>query len=281
MSDGTVVEPAGRPADAGTAPLRAFADRLAAVLRADERIAAAWLTGSLARGAADAWSDVDVLIAVRGPDFPAFVADWRALVDRVGPTVMARRFGPDDRPIVTAVTPDWLRFDIVIGSADDRRPYSYAATLLFDREGIAERAAPAPAARDPLAGLPFLVEEFIRGLGLLPIVIGRDELFVAMFGVAVFRNHLAELMLLETGGRRGGAKRLNPFLTDEQRAALATLPAPVLTRESLIRCHVACAELFLPRARRLMRRHGMAYPEEFERATRAYLHRTLGLTLAL
>lgn len=35
-------------------------DRLVASLERDERVVAAWLSGSLGRGTADAWSDVDV-----------------------------------------------------------------------------------------------------------------------------------------------------------------------------------------------------------------------------
>ncbi len=268
-----------RQAGDGAAEQRAFLDRLTAVLRADERIRAAWVTGSLARGLADAYSDVDVLIAVRDADFRDFVERWRDLLDRVSPTVLARRIGPDDAPILNAITPDWVRFDIVIHPAANPRPRAGAAELLFDRDGIDERvrAVPAPQ-RDPLARLPFLVEEFIRGLGLLPIVIGRDELLVAMFGVAILRNHLIDLLLLENGVERGGAKRVNPLLTEEQRRALANLPPESPTHESLIEVHLAYARLFLPRARRLLAEHGLPYPEAFERATFAYLRRTLGAT---
>ncbi len=109
-------------------------------------------------------------------------------------------------------------------------------------------------------------------------MIGRDELLVAMFGVAILRNHLIDLLLLENGVERGGAKRVNPLLTEEQRRALANLPPESPTHESLIEVHLAYARLFLPRARRLMAARGRPYPEAFERATFAYLRRTLGAT---
>ncbi|CAA9583926.1 MAG: hypothetical protein AVDCRST_MAG19-4424 [uncultured Thermomicrobiales bacterium] len=56
-------------------------DRLVASLERDERVVAAWLSGSLGRGTADAWSDVDVWVVVADAEaanvieaLPAFVA---------------------------------------------------------------------------------------------------------------------------------------------------------------------------------------------------------------
>ncbi len=68
-------ETLGQPASGGDAPQRALLDRLVAALGEDERILAAWVIGSLARGDADAYSDVDVLVAVRAEDFAALVVD--------------------------------------------------------------------------------------------------------------------------------------------------------------------------------------------------------------
>ena len=95
----------------------------------------------------------------------------------------------------------------------------------------------------------------------------------------LLRGYLIELFLLANGSPRGGAKRLNPLLTEEQHQALTGLPALAPTREAVIAGHVACAGLFLPRARRLMADRGVPYPDAFERATLAYVHRTLGLSL--
>jgi predicted nucleotidyltransferase len=281
MGGAAMGEQAAQPAESETGAQWAFVERLTVALGADERVLAIWLMGSLARGTADRYSDVDTRIAVRDAEFPAVVEGWRELVDRVGPTVMRRRFGPPDDPIVTAITPDWLRFDIAIQPASSTKGRGYdVARLLFDRDGTGARSrVTAAAPPDPLARLPSVVEEFIRGLGLLPVVIGRGEFFVAMFGATILHNHLHDLMLMETGSRRHGAQRLNPLLTGEQRQALAALPHPMPDRASLIESHLACARLFLPRARKLMGEHGLPYPEEFERALARHLRRALGVTL--
>ena len=50
-------------------------------------------------------------------------------------------------------------------------------------------------------------------------------------------------------------------------------------RESVVESNLALTRLFLPRARRLHQRLGIDWPEDFERATRAYLLRELELSL--
>lgn len=238
------------------------------------------MIGSFARGP-DAYSDVDVLIAVRDADFSAFVEHWPAVIARVTPTIFVRQIGPANKPTITAITPDYLRFDITISAATSQDAHGYdAAVPLFDHDGLAARTTfGTTAARDPLNRLSLISEDFLRVLGLLPVVVGRGEFLIGLTPVMLLRDYLIDLLLLENGRQRGGAKRLNPLLTDEQRHVLVNLPPLIPTRESVVEGHLACARLFLPRARRLTAAHGHPYPEEFERATLAYLRRTLGLAL--
>lgn len=260
---------------------RAFVARLTAALRADERIMAAWLIGSLARGVADAYSDIDTLLAVRDADLPALIDDWSTFLAAIATTVFAQRLGAPDRPTITAITPDWTRFDLTLHPATDSRPHTYGAvTLLFARDGFTPPAVPAAApGRDAAPRLPAIVEEFIRVLGLLPVAIGRGEYLAGLTPVMLLRGHLIDLFLIANDAPRGGAKRLNPLLTAEQRRALERLPPLVPTRDAIIAGHLACARLFLPRARALMAQRGLPYPEAFEQATLAYLQRELEIAL--
>lgn len=57
--------------------------RLVELARADERIVAAALTGSLGAGRGDEWSDIDLAFALDdGVDIAAIVEDWTALLSR-------------------------------------------------------------------------------------------------------------------------------------------------------------------------------------------------------
>jgi hypothetical protein len=58
--------------------------RIEAALRADERVVAAWLAGSLGRGTADALSDIDLWVIVRDEAVDAVVAGPHAFVTGVG-----------------------------------------------------------------------------------------------------------------------------------------------------------------------------------------------------
>lgn len=274
-------------AGSGTAALLDFAARAADALRADERVRALWLTGSLAAGTGDAWSDVDLRAAVRGDVFAALRDErerWRDLVEVISPLVWARRWpGPPDEMILGAITSDYVRFDLVAQSADDVRPrHLVAARPLFDKDGLAERLTlTAPEMRDPLARLPEVVEEFIRLVGILPMVVGRDDVPMGMEGQMGLHGLLIALLLMESGIDRfsSGKRHVVASLDEEQRAVLASVPVLAPNMESIIAGRVAYARLFLPRARRLMAAHDLPYPQAFEDATRAHLLAVLGLAI--
>jgi predicted nucleotidyltransferase len=200
--------------------------------------------GSLARGEADAYSDLDLLAIVDDP--AAF--DAEAVVREATETVLLRRlpFG------VVAVTPDWLRLDLVVRAAD-----------------APERAAEPPDVRG-------LAEEFLRVLGLLPAVAGRGEWIVGSDGVWLLRLLLVQLCLASNGETAvTGVKRLNAKLTSEQRSDIEALPPVAAARDAVIEGHLAVARAFLPRARAMVD----DWPAPLEDATREHLRRELDLLL--
>ncbi len=58
----------------------ALLHQIEVALRADERVVAAWLTGSLGRGNADALSDIDLWVIVRDDAVAAIATDPRGFV---------------------------------------------------------------------------------------------------------------------------------------------------------------------------------------------------------
>lgn len=266
------------------AKLTTFAEQAAVILRQDERIRILWLTGSLAKGTADAQSDVDLRVAVRAEDFATIDQWWQDLLNQVGPLVWKYRWpGPPDEAILGAITVDYLRFDVVIQSLHDTRPRTLgAAQLIFDKDGWAGHLLlTTPSPHDLYAHLSVLVEEFIRLLGMLPIVVERNDVPIGMEGQLALHSMLISLLLLENGIDRmtTGKRHVAAFLNEEQRAILAQVPSLAPTMDSLIRGRVAYGLLFLPRARRLMEAQGQAYPGAFEAATKEHLWETLGLRL--
>src|SRR2546430_16828161 len=90
-------------------------------------------------------------------------------------------------------------------------------------------------------------------------------------GAGLLRWSLVELFLVENGAQRGGMLHLNRYLTAGQRALLEALPTEPFELTG------ALAREFLPRARALMAAHDQPYPDDFERATLAYLDGLTGL----
>jgi hypothetical protein len=257
-------------------------DAAARVLRDDPGIEAAWLGGSLGRGAGDAFSDVDLVALVRPPAGPAETGlRYGRVVGRIAqPVLVNPLFGGR---IVNVVTADWRRFDISFVAPDELGRYDAARLVpLFNRgEHAPPRKDAAPYRTSPETALA-LANEFLRVLGLLVVADGREEWTLAVGGAEILRRLVLNAMLEDNGvgpDQRGGALRRNPFLTDGQRRALEGLPPVAANRDSVFAANLALAALFLPLARRLVERTGAAWPADFEAATRRHLQARLGLIL--
>jgi predicted nucleotidyltransferase len=117
----------------------ALLGRIVRALEADPRVAAAWLLGSFGRGEADAWSDLDLHVAVADEHVEALLIERPALYARVGRAVLIQ----DEMP---SNVQEGARFQLVIfrGPVEvdwnvgplglARRPH--ASVLLFDRAGV-------------------------------------------------------------------------------------------------------------------------------------------------
>ncbi|PWT73184.1 MAG: hypothetical protein C5B60_08570, partial [Chloroflexi bacterium] len=210
------------PHHTDTRRLTTFAEQAAATMLQDERVRILWLTGSLATGTADAQSDVDLRAAVRVEDFEKIDEWWPDLLDELIPTVWKHRFpGPPDEAILSAITTEYLRFDLVIQSAQDRRPRTLeAAQALFDKDDLAQEFVLTLASpHDLYSQLPSLAQDFIRLLGMLPIVVEREDVPIGMEGQLALHSMLISLLLLENGIDRTfrGKRHVAAHLDDEQR----------------------------------------------------------------
>lgn len=116
------------------------------VLRDDQRVGAAWLCGSFGRGEADAWSDLDLRIAIDDAAFPSFLANLPALYEQVGHPILVQwemdSSTMTDGRFQLVVYPGPVEVDWVFGPASKatRLPETQ---LLFDRIGVPV-AAPQP-----------------------------------------------------------------------------------------------------------------------------------------
>ena len=276
------MEIAGLPP--ATPELGALIERAARVAAQEERILAAWLAGSFATGRADAFSDVDFHCVVEDGDVAWFRENWAALAARMTDAVHI-----DAIPGLLgglAITTRWQHLDLVFHPRSEFRVRSGAALWpLFDRTG--QLLPPEPrreAAGDDEPYFPTrVVNLYLYLLGNLAVVLGRGELLLACNGAIARRDAgLVQLMLAENGVHKSdGNKRLNRYLTGEQRAFLEALPPVAAGRASVIEFDRRVAAEFIRRGRALAQRTGADWPAAYERATLDFLKRSLGVEIGV
>ncbi|GAB3742941.1 aminoglycoside 6-adenylyltransferase [Microlunatus parietis] len=252
--------------------------RILEVVESDRRIRGLWLSGSLARGTADAGSDLDLVLAVADEEFDAFVEGWRDWLARITPTLVAKAI-PNSKLVFYALAEDICRIDAVI------EPVSKVATsghrtrvAVIDRDGLhATLPAAEPGPGPDLTKINLLIEEFWRIQSIFPAMINdRKDLLCALSGVQASGTMLYDLFVetnqpLPPMGVKQFAARLQP----DQSAVLLGLPAVAPERDLLIKADLAVCEAMATAGRAAAERVGAEYPERIASAVRAHHRATL------
>lgn len=255
--------------------------RLQAFLDGMPHVDAAWLAGSLGAGGGDAFSDVDLLVLVGDGKLEEAQRAIVSELDTVSPPVLVNQlFGGR---VINVVSKGWQRFDFVLVQKGELSRYnSGRLTLLFNRSDATPPARKDIPYRPQAAALAPIVQEFLRVLGLLSVVMGREEYVIALSGIEHLRRLTIDLMLEDNAvspAARGGALHRNPLLSMEQRVALKSLPPLSANRDSVLEGHRAFAAIFLPRAKALAARIGMEWPDALEAAARTHLLHSAGIVI--
>lgn len=247
-----------------------------AALEPMEAVRGLFLSGSFGRGTADAWSDVDLIALAPPEDHAALAADWRRTLEAITPIVFWQEL-PRGGILLNAVSEEWLRCDLAITDDIGRRARNTVRPLI-DRDGVYDALPDTLPPRGPDVGtVRYLIHEFIRMLGLMPVCLGRGEYVTMVLGVGMLRGHLEALLMQDvTAPDPGGILHQSRLLPPEQMQLLYALPYPGPEREALIEANFAIAREFMPRARAMAERLGIEWPEAFEAATRRRLQATLG-----
>jgi len=249
---------------------RVLFERANQVLSNDHRVRSITTGGSVGAGTADQWSDLDLAIVTEPDHYDEFISDWPNWLERITPTVFART--PIASFIINTITDDGLTLDLVIwsGEAPARRPPT-KYPVGFSRTGFDN-------IRD---ALEYAVAEQLRGLaGPFISLIQRGEHLRHLAGVPHVLGLLTTVFLAETGEAPPTTKVWNRTYTEEQRDAVAALPAVRATRDDLIAFDLAIANLIVDRARPLFQQHDLDWPTGLARVAAARLRDELGIETA-
>jgi Nucleotidyltransferase domain len=245
---------------------RVLLERVNEVLGGDNRVRSVTAGGSVGAGTADQWSDLDLTIVTDPARHDEFVSDWPHWLERITPTVFART--PIAPFIVNTITDQGLTLDLVVwsGEAPAYRPRTgYPVGFSSTRFGSIRDA------------LDYAVAEQLRGLaGPFISLIHRGEHLRHLTGLPHVLGLLTTVFLAETG-EAPPAKTWNQTYTEEQRGAVAALPAVRATRDDLIAFDLAVANLIVDRARPLFGRLGLDWPAGLARVAAARVRDELGI----
>ncbi len=241
--------------------------QIAEALEADERVRALWLSGSVGRGAADAGSDLDLVVTVRSVEAFAEPDVW----DVVDPVITIPI--PGLRGCFALTTREGLRIDVVLetpadvaGSPYDRR------VCVFDRDGL-EPPTPTELAGGPdVDRMQAIVTEFLRQTAIFPAaVVAREDWLLGQAAVHHYRVMLYDLFVQANQPLPPmGVKQWSSRLTGEQRAILRALPMPAAERDDVVAAMRATREAIRTHGRAALEAAGGVWPTESDDATAAY-----------
>jgi hypothetical protein len=269
-----------RPAEIEVLPdpyLRLF-DRARAVFEDDERVRAMWLGGSLARGDADAASDLDLLLAIDDETHGGFAESWSTWLAEITPTVIAEPL-PFLPGSLYSLTPDCARLDVVVEPAS-AIPTTFFRTrvVVFDRDGLTDQIPPPEPAGGPSpAHIAALITEYFR-ISAMETILVRDDWLLAREHVHAVGSLVYRLFVESNAPLPPmGLKQWSAKLTPAQRSALRALPTDATDVASLRASHLAHATLFVTNAEVLARRLDVPWPAELEAATARHIRVLIGL----
>lgn len=249
---------------------QAYAARAVEVLTDDERVAAAWVKGSLATGAAGRYSDVDIGVAVYDAHLGSFCADREKILTAIGPLVGMGK-SPTGARVTVALFADPIEFDLTVDPLSATEVYGpEIGWVLFDKTAGQIAVAQAQACRSQVV-VPQRARQVVTAFWLrLPRIrrcVAQADLHRGGNELQVGRNWLVELMLIANQPDKTHTIQKDTFilLSPRQWSELGSIYVlPDFTPQGLARCMLRLANAISKWGRAACARQGCAYPAELE-----------------
>lgn len=246
-------------------------DRFVTACQADERVVAAFLGGSYARGAADAFSDLDLYLITTDEAHQDFVAGRAAFIRRLGEPVFLENF---DRPdIVFFIFADGVEGELGLGHASHFTdihggPYQ----ILLDKQGLLAGAVfpdHQPAQAEQREKLRRQIYGFWHELSHFITALGRGQLWWAGGQLEALRGICVNLARLKQNFAEAEVGeepyfKLEKAIPIEALSALRATFCPI-ERGALLQAVLVILRFYQTLAADLARAHGLDYPVELER----------------
>ena len=261
------------------APHRAFLDDALPHIQRDGRVAGVALSGSLAHGRADDYSDIDLVLGIEDEAFAEvmehrleLVASWTRLV--VGFT--GEHVG-EPRLIIALVGPPLLHVDLKFVRLSDLGVRVDDPAVLWERDARMSAALASMPASPASLDLQWIEDRFWVWIHYTATKLARGELYDAIASIGFLREVvLGPLACHLAGVTPRGVRHLETIAPQAAHALRATVTD--YDRERAAAAAVACVELY--RTWREASATALVRREEAERLSVAYLEDVVLLATA-
>jgi predicted nucleotidyltransferase len=243
-------------------------ERFVAACQADERVVAATLYGSYARGAADAYSDLDLGLITTDEAYEDFVAGREAFIRLLGEPLLVEDF---DLPnVVFFIFPDGSEVELALGRESQfNHNHGGPYRVLLDKKNLLAGAVfprYQPAQAEQIETLRRLVYWFWHDLSHFIAAMGRGQLWWAYGQLEELRRYCVNLARLrhDFSVEVEGYAKVEQAIPVEHLSSLQVTCCP-LEPGAKLQAALVIAHLYQELAPLLARTHGITYPVELER----------------
>ncbi len=249
---------------------QAVIHRFVVACQADERVVAAFLGGSYARAATDAYSDIDFGLITLDEAYDDFFAGREAFIRLLGEPIFLEVFSDYGFDIVFFTFPDGVECELVLGRESQFThihvgPYK---VLLDTKRLLAGAVFPWPevAQTEQIETLRGIISWFWHDLChhfITPLA--RGQMWSAYGGLQDLRLSCVNLVRLRENFSAApeGYEKVEQALPGGQLAPLEATCCP-LERSAMLQAALVIVRFYQELAVPLSRKYGMAYPTDLE-----------------
>ena len=197
------------------------------LLQADHRIVGVAGGGSYITGSMDAYSDIDLVIAVEPEDYVQVMDKKFDVAEKLGHLLSAftgEHVG-EPRLLVCLYGPLLLHVDLKFVSLDDIARRVEDPAILWERDGRITEKLKTQDAKFPIPELQWMEDRFWVWVHYIAAKIARRELFEAIGAIGFMREVvIGPLQLMKNGKLPRGVRKIEVDAPDSLPALIKTLP---------------------------------------------------------
>jgi len=246
-------------------------NRFVTACQADERVVAAFLGGSYARGTADAYSDLDFYLVTTDEAYDDFKTSREAFIRLLGTPVFQEDFNEYGFDMVIFIFSDGTEGELALGRESHfHHIHGGPYRVLLDKKGILAGAVfpwYEPAQAEQIETLRRLVSWFWHDLSHHFITaLARGQIWSAYGALEELRLTCVKLARLRQNFQAAaeGYEKVEQTVPEEQLAPLQATFCP-LERDAMLQAALVIARFYRELAPPLARAHGITYPADLER----------------